>query len=249
VCAQYLVVDDPCRPVDVQPDEGVDEVDEHRRRAATPGWRICIREGVLDAARHNAPSRRYSTGGGSMGLPSADCAGRPRNKEVRVAGDHGVPRRDRCNRRRSGSGRIHTGAPRTPPELLAHADSRTSVYFCGPPGLLPTSEASSTGSDRPDCMSRDSPPNRSSVDSRSRFASPTPRRPSRSRRTDRPAPPCERRCPTCRTPCQQGFCGTGSARVLAGDVDRRGRSAFLDEPDTMLLCTDRAESASPTIEL
>ena len=49
--------------------------------------------------------------------------------------------------------------------------------------------------------------------------------------------------------CQQGFCGTCRVRVLSGDVDHRGRSAFLDEPDTMLLCTDRANSAQLTIDL
>jgi hypothetical protein len=37
--------------------------------------------------------------------------------------------------------------------------------------------------------------------------------------------------------------------VLAGEVDRRGRSAFLDEPDTMLICTDRAKSDYLSIEL
>ncbi|ELB93235.1 iron-sulfur oxidoreductase, partial [Rhodococcus wratislaviensis IFP 2016] len=49
--------------------------------------------------------------------------------------------------------------------------------------------------------------------------------------------------------CQQGFCGTCRVRVLSGDVDRRGRSAFLDNADTMLICTDRATSADLTVDL
>jgi hypothetical protein len=38
-------------------------------------------------------------------------------------------------------------------------------------------------------------------------------------------------------------------RVVSGDVDQRGRSAFPDEPDTMLICTDRAKGTHLTIDL
>jgi ferredoxin-NADP reductase len=47
--------------------------------------------------------------------------------------------------------------------------------------------------------------------------------------------------------CQQGFCGTCRVTVRGGAVAKRGTAAFLDGPDTMLLCVDR--SAGPALEL
>lgn len=145
--------------------------------------------------------------------------------------------------------RIHTG-PRLPIEdLLAHVGPRTSVYFCGPPALLHDV--------------------RTAVDQRDtaglhfeRFAPPPviggrafDLRLDRSTHTVQVAPDrsalaaIRDQIPDVAYSCQQGFCGTCRVRVLAGEVERRGRSAFLDEPDTMLICTDRAESDHLTLEL
>jgi ferredoxin-NADP reductase len=46
--------------------------------------------------------------------------------------------------------------------------------------------------------------------------------------------------------CQQGFCGTCKVKVLAGDVDRRGRSVEGD--DEMLVCVSRAKSGRVVID-
>jgi ferredoxin-NADP reductase len=48
------------------------------------------------------------------------------------------------------------------------------------------------------------------------------------------------RDPTTAYSCQQGFCGTCKVKVLAGQVDRRGRTAEAD--DEMLVCVSRAKS-------
>jgi ferredoxin-NADP reductase len=46
--------------------------------------------------------------------------------------------------------------------------------------------------------------------------------------------------------CQQGFCGTCKVKVLAGDVDRRGRSVEGD--GEMLVCVSRAKSGRVVID-
>jgi ferredoxin-NADP reductase len=46
--------------------------------------------------------------------------------------------------------------------------------------------------------------------------------------------------------CQQGFCGTCKVKVLAGEVDRRGRAAEGD--DEMLVCVSRAKSGRVVID-
>ena len=44
--------------------------------------------------------------------------------------------------------------------------------------------------------------------------------------------------PTTAYSCQQGFCGTCKVKVLAGQVDHRGRTAVGD--DEMVVCVSRA---------
>ena len=49
--------------------------------------------------------------------------------------------------------------------------------------------------------------------------------------------------------CQQGFCGTCRVNILDGTVQRRGTAQFLDTPDTMLICVDRSNDPTLTIDL
>jgi ferredoxin len=46
--------------------------------------------------------------------------------------------------------------------------------------------------------------------------------------------------PTTPYSCQQGYCGTCKVKVLAGEVDHRGRRAVAD--DEMLVCVSRAQA-------
>ncbi|MEV0362999.1 PDR/VanB family oxidoreductase [Nocardia fusca] len=164
-------------------------------------------------------------------------------------GEHTMAFLDEIGRLDPGRVRIHTG-PRLPIEdLLAHVGPRTSVYFCGPPALLHDVR---TAVDQRDTagfhFERFAPP---PVDGGRAFELHL----RRSAYTIRVAPnrsalaAIRDRKPDVAYSCQQGFCGTCRVRVLAGEVERRSRSAFLDEPDTMLLCTDRAESDHLTLEL
>jgi ferredoxin-NADP reductase len=145
--------------------------------------------------------------------------------------------------------RILTGARRTAAELLAHAGPRASVYFCGPPGLLPDirTRFDRTGAAglhferfSPEPVVGGEPFTLRLADTAKTLEVPADRSALAAVREAIPDVPYS---------CQQGFCGTCRVRVLSGDVDHRGRSAFLDEPDTMLICTDRAKSASLTIDL
>ncbi len=52
--------------------------------------------------------------------------------------------------------------------------------------------------------------------------------------------------PTTAYSCQQGFCGTCKVKVLAGEVDRRGRGAEGD--DEMLVCVSRANGERVVID-
>jgi ferredoxin len=54
------------------------------------------------------------------------------------------------------------------------------------------------------------------------------------------------RDPTTPYSCQQGFCGTCKVKVLAGEVDRRGRAGEGD--DEMLVCVSRAKSGRVVID-
>ncbi|WP_033188486.1 MULTISPECIES: PDR/VanB family oxidoreductase [Nocardiaceae] len=49
--------------------------------------------------------------------------------------------------------------------------------------------------------------------------------------------------------CRQGFCGSCRVHVSKGRIEQRGHSSFLAEPDTMLLCVDRAADDALTIDL
>jgi ferredoxin len=53
--------------------------------------------------------------------------------------------------------------------------------------------------------------------------------------------------PTTPYSCQQGFCGTCKVKALAGQVDRRGRTAEGD--DEMLVCVSRAKEGQVVIEV
>jgi len=46
--------------------------------------------------------------------------------------------------------------------------------------------------------------------------------------------------------CQQGFCGTCKVKVLAGQVDHRGRTAV--GADEMLVCVSRAKADRVVID-
>ncbi len=54
------------------------------------------------------------------------------------------------------------------------------------------------------------------------------------------------RDPTTPYSCQQGFCGTCKVKVLAGQVDHRGRTAVGD--DEMLVCVSRANGGRVVID-
>ncbi|NKY25773.1 PDR/VanB family oxidoreductase [Nocardia gamkensis] len=149
----------------------------------------------------------------------------------------------------AGRVRILTGTRPTPAELLAHAGPGTSVYFCGPPGLLSgiRTEFDHTGAAGLHFERFGPEPVVGGAPFEIRLARtaeivPVP--------ADRSALDAVRETlPDVPYSCRQGFCGTCRVRVLAGEVDRRGRSAFLDESDTMLICTDRAQAAAITIDL
>lgn len=131
-------------------------------------------------------------------------------------------------------------------ELLAEAGPRTAVYVCGPTAMLESVrtvrnehanaplhyerfgpppvvdgvpfELQLAGSDRVLSV----PANRSALDVM----------------LDRD--------PATAYSCQQGFCGTCKVKVLAGEVDRRGRAAEGD--DEMLVCVSRAKNRRVVID-
>lgn len=134
----------------------------------------------------------------------------------------------------------------TAEELLADAGPTTAVYVCGPTGML---ESVRTLRDQhanaPLHYERFSPP--PVVDGipfelelgRSQQVLSVPaNRSALSVMLDRD--------PTTAYSCQQGFCGTCKVKVLAGEVDRRGRTAEGD--DEMLVCVSRAKSGRLTID-
>jgi ferredoxin-NADP reductase len=134
----------------------------------------------------------------------------------------------------------------TAEELLADAGPTTAVYVCGPTGML---ESVRTLRDQhanaPLHYERFSPP--PVVDGipfelelgRSQQVLSVPaNRSALSVMLDRD--------PTTAYSCQQGFCGTCKVKVLAGEVDRRGRTAEGD--DEMLVCVSRAKSGRVVID-
>jgi ferredoxin-NADP reductase len=131
-------------------------------------------------------------------------------------------------------------------ELLAGAGPTTAIYVCGPTPML---ESVRTARDKhlkaPLHYERFSPP--PVVD-----GIPFELELARSHRVL--SVPANRsalgvmldRDPTTAYSCQQGFCGTCKVKVLAGDVDRRGRTAEGD--DEMLVCVSRAKSGRVVID-
>lgn len=134
----------------------------------------------------------------------------------------------------------------TAEELLTDAGPATAVYVCGPTGMLDSVRAArDKHADAPLHYERFSPPpvvdgvpfelelarsqrvlsipsNRSALDVMLDH--------------DRSAP----------YSCQQGFCGTCKVKVLAGEVDRRGRT--VEEDDEMLVCVSRAKGERVVID-
>ncbi|MEB3984045.1 PDR/VanB family oxidoreductase [Mycobacterium sp. 663a-19] len=134
----------------------------------------------------------------------------------------------------------------TADELLADAGPATAVYVCGPIGMLESVRAArAKHADAPLHYERFSPPPVvNGVPFELELA--------RSKRVLRV--PANRsalavmldRDPTTAYSCQQGFCGTCKVKVLAGDVDRRGRTAEGD--DEMLVCVSRAHGDRVVID-
>jgi ferredoxin-NADP reductase len=123
-------------------------------------------------------------------------------------------------------------------ELLADAGPTTAVYLCGPTAMLEAVRvARDEHADAPLHYERFSPPPVvGGVPFELELA--------RSRRLL--SVPANRSAldvmldhdPTTPYSCQQGFCGTCKVKVLAGQVDHRGRTAVHD--DEMLVCVSRA---------
>ncbi|WAJ47643.1 PDR/VanB family oxidoreductase [Mycobacterium sp. Aquia_216] len=125
-------------------------------------------------------------------------------------------------------------------DLLADAGPATAVYVCGPSGMLEAVRlARNEHADAPLHYERFSPP--PVVD-----GAPFQLELARSQRllsvpANRSALDVMRDLdPTTPYSCQQGFCGTCKVKVLAGQVDHRGRTAVGD--DEMLVCVSRAEA-------
>ncbi|MFD6397474.1 PDR/VanB family oxidoreductase [Nocardia sp. NPDC060249] len=141
-----------------------------------------------------------------------------------------------------------TGRP-DPAELLAHAGTGSAIYYCGPPplhdafrALLPETAAAGLHFER-----FSAPPVVGGNPFRLRLA-----------RTDTTVEVAADQSalsavratrPGTAYSCQQGFCGTCRVKVLDGAVESRGTASFLDEPDTMLLCTDRSPNSEICIDL
>ncbi|ORB86459.1 oxidoreductase [Mycobacterium kansasii] len=131
-------------------------------------------------------------------------------------------------------------------ELLGDAGPRTAVYVCGPtPMLEAVCAARARHARAPLHYERFSPP--PVVD-----GAPFEVEFGRSGRVLRI--PANRSAldvmrdddPTTAYSCQQGFCGTCKVKVLAGQVDHRGRAAEGD--DEMLVCVSRAKSRRVVID-
>lgn len=138
------------------------------------------------------------------------------------------------------------GRHATAEDLLADAGPTTAVYVCGPTAMLDAVRVvRDEHADAPLHYERFSPP--PVVDgisfelelARSKRVLSVP--------ANRSALDVMRdQDPTTAYSCQQGFCGTCKVKVLAGQVDRRGRSAEGD--DEMLVCVSRARSNRVVID-
>ncbi len=131
-------------------------------------------------------------------------------------------------------------------DLLAGAGPETAVYVCGPTAMLEAVRAArGEHCDAPMHYERFSPP--PIVD-----GVPFELELARSGRVL--AVPADRSAlavmldvePTTPCSCQQGFCGTCRVTVLAGEVDRRGRTAEGD--GEMLVCVSRADGGRVVID-
>jgi ferredoxin-NADP reductase len=138
-------------------------------------------------------------------------------------------------------GRIATAA-----ELLADAGPATVVYLCGPSAMLESVRtARDEHADAPLHYERFTPPpvvdgiafELELVRSQQVLAVPA-NRSALAAMLDRD--------PTTAYSCQQGFCGTCKVKVLAGEVERRGRASEGD--DEMLVCVSRAKTDRLVIE-
>jgi ferredoxin-NADP reductase len=134
----------------------------------------------------------------------------------------------------------------TPEELLVGAGPTTAVYICAPTAVLEAVRAARDAHvDAPLHYERFSPP--PVVD-----GVPFELELARSKRVL--SVPANRSAlavmldhePATAYSCQQGFCGTCKVKVLAGQVDRRGRGAEGD--DEMLVCMSRASSNRVVID-
>ncbi|WP_090601258.1 PDR/VanB family oxidoreductase [Mycobacterium lentiflavum] len=131
-------------------------------------------------------------------------------------------------------------------DLLVGAGPATAVYVCGPTGMLDAVRfARNEHADAPLHYERFSPP--PVVD-----GDPFELELARSKRlldvpANRSALEVMRDLePTTPYSCQQGFCGTCKVKVLAGQVDHRGRTAVGD--DEMLVCVSRAKAGRLVID-
>jgi ferredoxin-NADP reductase len=131
-------------------------------------------------------------------------------------------------------------------ELLAAAGPATAVYVCGPAGMLDAVRvARNEHADAPMHYERFSPP--PVID-----GAPFELELARSQRVLNV--PANRSAlavmldhdPMTPYSCQQGYCGTCKVKVLAGQVDHRGRTLVGD--DEMLVCLSRAKGERLVIE-
>jgi ferredoxin-NADP reductase len=147
-----------------------------------------------------------------------------------------------------GDVRILHGAPSID-RVLTGVDARTSVYFCGPPPFLDALRAELAQHPHAGFhFERFAPPpviggtpftvrlRRSGTD----IEVPADTSALAAIREAKPDVPYS---------CQQGFCGTCRVDVVAGSVTKRGTSAFLERPGTMLICVDRTDEKTITVDL
>ncbi|OBG71434.1 MULTISPECIES: PDR/VanB family oxidoreductase [unclassified Mycobacterium] len=137
------------------------------------------------------------------------------------------------------------GRPPTATDLLAGAGPGTAVYVCGPSGMLEAVRAvRAEHADAPLHYERFGPPPvLGGIAFELELA--------RSQRVL--SVPANRSAldvmldadPATAYSCQQGFCGTCKVKVLAGDVDHRGRGT---EDGAMLVCVSRARSGRIVID-
>lgn len=131
-------------------------------------------------------------------------------------------------------------------DLLAGAGPGTAVYVCGPAAMLEAVRvARNQHADAPLHYERFSP---------APIVDGTPFELELARSRQVLSVPSNRsalevmldRDPTTAYSCQQGFCGTCKVKVLAGQVDRRGRTAEGD--DEMLVCVSRSDGGRLVID-